>query len=230
MRAKDIMTRDVVTVPPETPLSALAQLLSDRGISAVPVVEPDGQLAGIVTEADLIRRLAAVLQPKGGWLSGMLFRSSAMADDYARLHGRTAGDMMTTKLVTAQEGNTVEQAAKLMEEHHIKRLPVLRDGRLVGVISRADLLRAVLVPPETLQADAPDARIREAVMVAMREQPWADTLFTWPEVREGVVTFYGFCRSPEVQRGLRLLAEGLPGVKRVVIKTEEPPVIPFGMG
>ena len=230
MRVRDIMTRDVVTVPPETPVSALVQLISDRSISSVPVIGADGRLMGIVTEADLLFRLSARLKHKGGWLAGMVTRPSEQAAEYARAHGRTAADIMTTELVTTAETTSVDEVAKIMQERRIKRLPVVRGEHLVGVVSRIDLLRAVLAPPGTLDADAPDSRVRARVMAAMREQPWADTLFTWPEVVDGVVTFYGFCHSPEVERGLRVLAEGVPGVKRVEMKVDEAPPIPFALG
>lgn len=230
MRARDIMTRDVITVPAATPVEALAQLLADRHISAVPVVDPAGALLGIVTEADLMFRLMSGLRRHAGWLSGMVIRPSEEAANYARLHGRTARDVMTTSLVTTTEDTPVEELAVVMRERRIKRLPVLRDGRLVGIVSRADLLRAVLTPPGSLAADAPDARIRARITAAMQEQPWADTLFTWPDVRDGVVTFFGYCRSAQVERGLRVLAEGIPGVRRVEMKTEPAPAIPLGVG
>jgi CBS domain-containing protein len=228
MRARDLMTRDVVTVPPDTPVPALARLLAERGVSSAPVVEADGRLVGIVTEADLLRRVAALGERPKGWLARLFADPSAQAARYAKGHGARARDVMTTDLITVEEDARAEEIARLLEEHRIKRVPVLRDGRLAGVVSRADLLRAVLESPETLAADAPDARIQRDLAAALRGQPWAHTFYIFPSVQDGVVTFYGWCSSEEVGRGLRVLAEGVPGVKGVQDETTPPP--PHALG
>jgi len=136
--------------------------------------------------------------------------------------------VMTTDLVTVDEDTPIEHIARIIEEKNIRRVPVVRDGKLLGVVSRADLLRALIAPPQSLSAEAPDSRIRARVVEAMRDQPWVDTYFIFPEVKDGVVTFYGFCRSEKVKQGLRVLAEGVPGVKEVRFETEEAPAYIVG--
>ena len=226
--ARDLMTREVVTVPAGMPATSLARLLGDRGISAVPVTDAEGRLLGIVTEADLLRRLAGAEDAPRTWLASLFRSTDEQAQHYARTHGREARDVMTTDLVTADPDATAERCAHLMERHRVKRLPVVAaDGRLLGVVSRADLLRAALEPPARIgtEAQARDARIRAALQAEMRGQPWADSLYTFADVGDGVVTLHGFVRSEAVRRGLRVLAGRVEGVERVEDRMELAPIV-----
>ncbi|MBO1074314.1 CBS domain-containing protein [Roseomonas marmotae] len=215
MRVNDIMTKTLVTIPPEAPVSAIAAVFADRGISGAPVVDPDGKLLGMVTEGDLTRGLAATEDKPQSWLWGLFSSRTRQAEHYARTHGRRAQDIMTTSVATVSEDDTVEHVASILEKRHIRRVPVVRDGKLQGVVSRADLIRALLSSPEQIAADVPDTEIRRQVRAAMRDQPWADIHLTFVNVVDGVVTFHGFCRSEEVKRALRVLALKVPGVKEV---------------
>jgi len=221
--ARDLMTPDVVTVPPETPVMAVARLLAERGISAVPVLDRNGAVLGIVTEADLIRRLAGEEDARPGWFASLFADPGMEADRYARTHGATAADVMTTQVVAVTEDTTAEHIAHLMEEKGIRRVLVVQDGRLHGVVSRADLLHALISPPRATEEGLSDDRIRRAVLAAMRKEPWADTFYTLVEVKDGVVEFHGFARTEDVKRGLRVLAQNVPGVKRVVDRTQPMP-------
>ena len=213
MKVGDVMTRKVVTVPPDTPALVVARLLADRGISAVPVTDRWSMLLGIVSEADLIRRLATEDTPgRIGLLRSMFYDRDAAAARYARAHGATAQDIMTTDVVTATESMTVEHAAHLIDEHRVRRLPVVHDGTLLGILSRADLLRALLAPPA---ADMSDAAIQAAVRAELARLPWADAPHVFFDVRDGEVTLYGFCESPAVRQGLHAIAAAVPGVRRV---------------
>ncbi len=223
--ARDLMTPDVVTVPPETPVAAVARLLAERHISAVPVLDKAGAVLGIVTEADLIRRLAGAEDRPRGWFAGLFSDPGAEADRYARTHGATAGDIKTEEVVAVEEDATAAHIAHIMEERGIRRVLVLsQGGRLRGVVSRADLLRALVAPPAGGEAMLSDDRIRRAVIAAMRKESWADTFYTLVEVKDGVVEFHGFARTDAVKRGLRVLAGGVPGVKGVVDSTQPMPV------
>ncbi|MXP63003.1 CBS domain-containing protein [Roseomonas sp. M0104] len=216
------MTPGVVTVPPETPFLAIAHLLAERGISAAPVVGPNGALLGIVTEADLIRRLAGADKPPMGLLRQLFANMNRLADRYACSHGTTAAEVMTTDVITIAPETGVGAIAETMEAHNIRRVLVVEQGKLRGVVSRADLLR-VLVAPQAEAGDYPDERVRRAVLAAMRREPWADTFYTLVDVRDGIVELHGFSRSPSVQRALKVLAEQVPGVKGVVDKTQPMP-------
>jgi CBS domain-containing protein len=226
LTARDLMTPDVVTVPPETPVIAVARLLAERGISAVPVLGAKGEVLGVVTEADLIRRLAGEEDKPMSWFASLFMNPGEQAERYARTHGATAADIMTQNVVTVGEDDTAAHIAHIMEERGIRRVLVVNEGRLRGIVSRADLLRALVAPPTHDEAMS-DERIRRAVLAAMRKQPWADSFYTLVDVKDGVVTFHGFMRDPGVNRGLRVLAEGIPGVKEVKDETQPMPVYLF---
>ena len=225
--ARDLMTPDVVTVPPETPVMAMARLLSERGISAVPVVDAAGTVLGIVTEADLISRLAGAEDKPTSWFGSLFADPASQAERFARTHGVTAKDLMTEKVVSVAPDATAAHIAHMMEEQKIRRVVVIEDGKLKGIVSRADLLRA-LVAPVPQEADLSDERVRRAIMAAMKKEPWTDTFYTMVEVKDGVVSFHGFRRSDAVQKALRVLAENVPGVKSVTDDTQPMPVFIYG--
>jgi CBS domain-containing protein len=151
---------------------------------------------------------------------------AAQAERYARTHGVTARDVMTEQVVTVEPDTTAAHIAHMMEDMHIRRVLVVQDGRLRGIVSRADLLRALVTPPAQGE-DLSDERIRRAVLAAMKREPWADTFYTMVEVKDGVVEFHGFSRSEAVQRGLRVLAENIPGVRGVTDNTQPMPIYLF---
>jgi CBS domain-containing protein len=221
LSARDLMTAEVARVPPDTPVTAIARLFADRGISAVSVTDAGGILLGIVTESDLIRRLADEdeLQSEG-WFERLLGDSpNRKAERYARSHGAKASEVMTAHVVTVGPEANAAHIAHLMDKHRIRRVLVAEDGQLLGIVSRSDLVRALLVPQQTFEGEISDERIRRAVVAAMQRESWADTLHTAVDVRNGVVEFYGFSRSETVSRALCVLAENVPGVKSVLDHT-----------
>ncbi len=221
--ARDLMTTEVVTIPPDMPVEAIARLLAGRGITAVPVVDGLGALLGLVTAADLTCRLSPA-QAEPSWLRWLVADPSRAAIRYARAHGFVAEDVMDMILDTVAPDTPVADIVATLERKGIRRVLVVEDGRLLGIVSRSDLLRAVT--GETTEfAELPDARIRSAVLAAMRRESWADTFHTLVEVREGIVEFHGFAPGREVQRALRVLAEHIPGVKGVRDRTE--PMLPY---
>lgn len=228
LQAQDLMTREVFTVPPETPVAAIARLLSGQGISALPVLGSEGQVLGIVTEADLIRRLAGEEAPRPGLLRQLFSDKDRMAARYAAVHGATAAEVMTQAVISVTPETPVSAIALLMEEKQIRRVLVLREGRLVGLVSRADLLRALVAPPENASQADSDEGIRRAILARMKREPWADSFYVMVEVTDGVVRFYGFSPSPAVQRGLHVLAGEVPGVQSVEDHSQPLPPYLFG--
>jgi CBS domain-containing protein len=224
MNAHELMTTGLVVVPPDMPVSAVAELLASRSISAVPVTAPDGTLLGLVTEGDLIHRLAETKRGPLGWFLALFGDRRKLAERFVKAHGARAADLMTRELVTVGEDSSAEQIAQLMEQHHIRRVPVLREGKLVGIVSRADLLRAALLPPPpTLESGGTDAAILRRLMAALREQPWVDSFYIHPDVVGGRVVFYGFHRSAEAQHAMDVLARAIPGVLAVEDRTTPMP-------
>lgn len=217
--ARDLMTRAVVTIPPDMPVMMIVQLLADRGISAVPVTDADGALLGLVSLADLTIRLAEPGSESPSWLSWLFADPARSADRYARAHGFIAEEVMTTDFVNVPPDAPASVIAATLERKGIRRVLVTEDGRLHGVVTRSDLLPAV-ISRETEPADLSDSRIRAAILAAMRHEDWADPFFTHVEVHDGVVEFIGFTAGPAVRRALRVLAEQVPGVKGVRDRTE----------
>lgn len=219
MRAKDVMTTDVITVSPETPVAEIAELLLSRRISGVPVTDPEGRVFGIVSEGDLIR------QPeiRGGgrhrsWWLRLLSSGAEDAADYIRTHGATAQDVMTRDVVTVGEDAELAEIASLLEERRIKRVPVVRNGRLVGVVSRSNLLHGLVArAKQPVAPPTPDDRsIRDQIHRAIREQGWVGYGALNAIVDNGVVELWGWVDSEEERRAMILAAEQVAGVRQVV--------------
>jgi CBS domain-containing protein len=215
MKARDLMTPDVVSVAPNTPVMGVARLLAERHISGVPVTDADRKVLGVVSEGDLIKQVSGRHDDSPGFFKSLFADPAKMAQQYVKSHGRTAADIMTPNPLTVTEDTPAGDIAELLDKEHIRRVFVTRDGRLVGVVSRADLLRALVSPPQVAAGDISDEGIYRAVMTEMKKQPWASTFYTTVVVKDGVVEFYGYCGTDEYRRALRVLAEGVPGVKRV---------------
>ena len=225
MLVRELMSTNLVVVSPDMPVVAVAETLAARGISAVPVIDADGKPVGIVTEGDLIRRLAE--EPRGPmtWFFDIFRAKAPLAQRFAKAHGKVARGVMTRDLVIVSEDDSAERVAQLMEGHNIRRVLVARNGVLVGIVSRADLLRAILRPAVPAQTLQDDGAILRAVITAMRVQPWTDTFWTYPAVEGGVVTLHGFARSRAMREGLRALIEEIPGVKAVKDEMQDMPLI-----
>lgn len=225
MKSKELMTANPVVIAPETPVAVVAELLASRGISAAPVVDGEGVPVGIVTEGDLIRRLADHAPGPLTWFLGLFGSSTPLIERFAKAHGKTARDVMTKELVTVSETETAERIAELMEQNHIRRVLVLKGGKLVGLVSRADLLRAILRMPATAEEAHDDHGIQVALLKAMRAQPWVDTYWIYPSISAGVVTFHGFARNEAMRQGLAVMAREISGVKEVQDRMEPMPMI-----
>jgi CBS domain-containing protein len=228
MQARDLMSTGLLTFLPDMGLEAAARAMAERGVSGAPVVGDDGQLVGIITEGDLIKRLAAPSAPKAGWFARLFRAPESDAARFARVHGRTVKDAMTMDVASVGEDATAEQIAHIMETRGVRRVPVVRDGVLVGVVSRADLLRALIIGEGGTTTARSDAEIRRALSTALRAQSWFDSQLMFFDVADSVVRLHGFCGSEDIRRALRVLAEGLPGVKRVETEFSVPP--PFLLG
>jgi CBS domain-containing protein len=217
MQVKDVMTTSVAAVPPHMAVEDVAAFLLERRISAAPVVDDDGRLLGIVSEGDLLRRPeTGTERPRSWWLS--LFASSTeAAADYIKTHGRRAIDVMTGDVVTVGEDTPLSEVAGLLERNRIKRLPVVRDGRLVGIISRADLLRALAAarPAPAPPSAADDRAIRDQLMAHLRKVGLPHLHLVNVVVSDGVVHLWGLVDSEVEGKALRIAAEEVPGVRAV---------------
>jgi CBS domain-containing protein len=218
MLARDVMTTTVATVSPDTPVPEIATLLLDRHISAAPVVDADNHILGIVSEGDLIHRAESDTERRRSWWLALL-RTGAedRAREYVRAHGRRAADVMTRDVVTVGEDTPLGELAELLERRRIKRVPVVRDGRLVGIVSRADLLRGLAAGRAAAQAPvtADDRAIREQLLGELDERGLVPTRYVNVVVADGVVHLWGLVDGPEQARAVRIAAETIPGVRAV---------------
>jgi CBS domain-containing protein len=146
VRAGDIMTRALVTASPDDDVSALARLLTKHGISGMPVCDKDGALVGIISEGDLMRPFGEANSLRRNWWLALLAEGERLAPeflDYIRLDRRRARDLMTAEVVVATEDTSAQKLADLLRQHGIKRLPIIKNGKVIGIVSRADLIHAV---------------------------------------------------------------------------------------
>lgn len=218
MKAKDVMTTEVVTIRRETGVERVAQLMLTRRISGIPVVDDDDRLVGMVTEGDLMRRSELHVSPLASWTS-----VEKRARDYARGHGREAKDVMTAEVITIGEETPVGEVAALLEEAGIKRLPVMRGGRLIGIVSRADLLRALAVSrPEPVAPG--DEALRRAVMTRVHEDAPVRDRGLNATVANGVVHLWGSLPSDAERDAVVVVARNVQGVTGVVDHTRIEPV------
>ncbi len=216
MRAKDIMTESIVCVNVKETVFDAAELLLGAGVSAAPVVNDQGNVLGIVSEADLIHRAEIATTPRKSWLQRLLGGEATAARDFVSTHARKVADVMTREVVTASDDATLVELVELIEKHRVKRIPIVRDNKLVGVVSRANLLGALLSrEPEAAVEPTDDNQLRQAVVDAFDKQPWKSR---WPGnvvVSDGAVHLRGFVESEYVRKAYRVAAENVPGVKKV---------------
>ncbi len=215
MKAKDVMTTRVVAVMADTTVADLANRLLQHRVSAAPVVDSDGKLVGIVSEGDLLRHVASERTPRSWWLR--LFDEDTEAKDYIKAHGRHVRDVMTRNVISVAEDTPVADVAELLETRHIKRVPVVRAGKVVGIVSRANLihgLAAMRAAPSPATAD--DERLRAAIIAELRSKEWSYIDSTNVIVANGVVELWGIVGSKAEKDAARVAIENLPGVRNIV--------------
>lgn len=215
MYARDVMVSPVITVTPSTTVKEVAELLLEKQISAAPVIDNQGKLVGIVSEGDLLHRAEAGTQRhRSWWLQGLL-GDDVLAADFIRAHARNVSDVMTKRVVTASPQTPLHEIASLMEKNAIKRVPVLENGQLVGIVSRANLIQAVATARRLLEIPLSDATIREELLSRLREQPWAHISLLNVTVNAGIVDLWGIAESATERKAIKVAAESTPGVRAV---------------
>ena len=216
MNVADIMTRRVISVSPDDTVETAAKLMLERGISGLVVVDAKGELAGVVTEGDLLRRDELGTERHRPWWLRLLLSPGRQAADFTRTHGRRVRDVMTVDVVTVPADASLEAVVEQMEQHRIKRLPVTQDHHVVGVVSRADLLRALVVAERREPPMATDDRsIRAAILDALDQQSWAPLTTLNVTVADRVVDIWGTISSQDERRAISVIAENTPGVAQV---------------
>jgi CBS domain-containing protein len=217
MKAMDVMVRDVLTVKPDTSINEVVRLLADNDISALPVVDDQGQIVGIISEADLLRREEIGTERRRPWWLEAMTPATTLADEFAKSHGRRVAELMSSQVVSASEDAPLIEIASLLERNRIKRVPITKDGKLVGIVSRSNIIQALASSKGESDSERhSDRAIRLEVLARLGEQDWTDFGSRNIIVDGGVVHLWGLVGSAEERKALMSLAEGVPGVVGVV--------------
>ena len=214
MIAGEVMTRYVVSTSADSSVAEMVKLMLDNRISGLPVVDDRGHLVGIVTEGDCLRRAETGTERRRPRWSEFLIGPGRLAEEYIHTHSRKVAEVMTQTPITITEDTSLDEVVHLMEAHRIKRLPVVRNGTVVGIVSRANLLHALAtastnIPSSTLT----DAAMRDQLMAELAKQPWSPPLDA--TVRDGVVDLWGIVLAAHQREAAIVAAENIPGVKAV---------------
>ncbi len=220
MNASDVMVHKVVTVGPDDDLAKAVKLLVDHDISALPVVDGDGRVVGILSEGDLLRREEIGADKHRPWWLEAITPASVLAFDYSKAHGRKVAEIMSEHVVSAGEDTSLAELAGLLEKNRIKRVPILKDGKLVGIVSRANLIQALAsTPPAPADNQLSDRGIRATILAELAKQSWTDFGERNVVVSNGIVHIWGLVGSPEERKALIALAENVSGVREVSDET-----------
>jgi CBS domain-containing protein len=206
------MVRAVATTTPEATVATVARLMINLRISGVPVLDKNGQLVGIITEGDLLRRAETGTERRGSRWSQWFSGNSLLAAEYIKSHARRVEDVMTREVISVGESASLSEIAELMETKRIKRLPVVHNGKIVGIVSRADLLQVLASGGAANANEESDRLIRERLLSELRTQEWANSTAGNVVVSDGVVHFWGTVGSEEERGALRVVAENIPGI------------------
>lgn len=215
MRAHQIMTRSVISVTPDTSILEAAAIMLKRHVSGLPVVDAAGKLVGIVSEGDFIRRSEIGTQRKRGrWLKFILGPGKS-ASDFVHEHGRKVSEVMTTSPLTITEDAALAEIVDIMERHNVKRLPVVNGDKIVGIVSRANLLQAVAsLAREVPDPTADDDHIRKRIVNTLEQNEWCPFGLN-VIVRDGIVHLSGVITDEHARQAAIVATENVDGVKTV---------------
>jgi CBS domain-containing protein len=215
MKAADVMVSNVISVGQDASVQEVAEVLLRNRVSAVPVLGTKGELVGIVSEGDLMRRPEAGTERRHSWWLDLLTSSQGLASDYIKSHSRKVVDVMTRSVITATPDTPVREIATLLEKHGIKRVPIVADGKVVGIVSRANLLQALASAKNMPPGTTDDASIRAKIVSKLANEPWTKPSLMNFIVQDGTVDLWGIVDSQTEKKAVRVLVESTPGVRAV---------------
>lgn len=229
MLAADIMTKEVISVEANTEVRDIAKLLLKHRISAVPVIDSEKKLLGIVSEGDLVHRHESDTERRHSWWLKVFMSTQEKAEQFIKSHGHKASDVMTSKVVTVAEDAQLHEIARLLEQNHIKRVPVTNNGKLVGIVSRANLIQGLAVKGAEIASasSSDDQSIRETLLNSLSEDIGIGTTTINVIVTNGVVELWGIVNSVAEKKAAEVSAENIPGVKSVENNLGIQPVIAY---
>jgi CBS-domain-containing membrane protein len=217
MKATDVMVSNVITVDVNATVGDTAAILLNNHISGAPVVDEKGGLVGIVSEGDLMRRPEIGTARRRSWWLELISTKWASANEYIKSHSRKVADVMTRDVITAKPDTPLGDIAALLERNRIKRVPIVEGAKLVGLVSRANILQALASATKKLPslASVDDIELRKKVVSRMASEAWRPTMLT-VTVQDGTVNLWGLVHSVEQKKAAQLAAETTPGVRAVV--------------
>lgn len=229
MLVKSIMTTPVVTIRPGDALADAIALLVYNKISGLAVVDDRGVLCGVLSEGDLLRRIELGTATKQEHWWSTMFSTDSLAEAYTKTNGRNVSEVMSAEPVTIEQDASLADAARLMAKHRVKRLPVMGDGTLVGMLSRSDFVRLLgqFVAPAYEEQATSDGEIKSRILAEIANQKWSLDCRINVAVTEGHVTLTGYAPSCEHQAAAKVAAENVIGVSAVnesIVVTETLPV------
>ncbi|NVN10527.1 CBS domain-containing protein [Nguyenibacter vanlangensis] len=217
MQVKDVMTSPAIGIAPTDAITDAIRLMLEHRVSGLPVITPTGELVGVVTEGDLMRRSELDTEAAVSWFGNLFRTPGRQASDYVHSHGRRVGDVMSERPVSIWPEAPLRDAVMMLALHNVRRLPVVKDDQVVGIISRSDILRALLplIPQDHAVSD--DRNIREAILREHRKVlPWSARTLIGVDVANGVVELTGTVTDDRVRTAARVAAENVKGVVSVV--------------
>jgi CBS domain-containing protein len=216
MRVKDVMTSKIVSVSPQASVAEAIRLMVHSHVSGLPVIDATGKLVGVLSEGDLLRRIEIGTTKKTHWLE-YLFRPGHLADVYKQTHGRKVEELMSTDVSSIDQSLPLGSAVSLMEKRRIKRLPVTDGDKLVGIITRADFIRALgsFVTQAYEESATSDAEIRSRILKETQHQSWAPKGTLDVDVKDGIVQLRGTLTDERQRDAIKVLAENVPGVRGI---------------
>ncbi len=223
MDIRRIMTAPAITVKANSSVLALARLLAKKRISGAPVVDENEVLVGIVTEQDLLRRHEIATEKERPWWIRMLVGEGILAEEYVKTHAKQVSDIMTQKVVTISPTDSIRHLADIMEKRFIKRVPVVENNRVVGIVSRSDLVRLFAESHHTISVQMGDRLIREKLIAHLKNQPWAHMQLVNINVNDGVVELSGMVRTDIERNAIRVAAQSMGGVEQVIDRFAKQP-------
>ena len=216
MKAREVMTAPVITASPHATIKSVAETLLKYGISALPVLDESRKLVGIISEGDLLHRVEAGTERRHSWWLRGLLGPEMLAPEYVKAHARKVSDVMTRDVITASPETPLHEIAALLEKRSIKRVPIVENGQLVGIVSRANLIQAVAGVRGSLDISPSDATIRDQLLTHLNAHHVADTTLLNVTVNDGVVNLWGAVRSHGERHAIRVAAEATSGVRAVI--------------
>lgn len=212
-KVEEIMTRDVIAVAPETTIRRAAELLIDHGISGLPVVDEQGAVVGILSEGDLIVRQRPRPRPS---VWRLFFQDGErLAREYQKATGTMVAEVMTTTVISIAPDASLETAAALLDQHKIGRIPVMDDGRLVGIVSRGDLVKALATAAPAAPGALSDAQLVKEMKARLDHEAWVSSRTLRVEAKDGVLTLWGMVESETERSALETMARSIPGCRAV---------------